>query len=181
MVDLSRLTGSEYPYDDQAVPLLCEELDITRYCAGARARFTVIAKSFGVEWRVRSYLALKFVLGATVLASSTKHAEAENLRVTLPYLNYYTLLNCSREFVLILPDQPWKGQASMEPTHKNVINITANALRRIDRDAERRWGDVLRAARSHRELFSYRFPGSGPWLVDKGRIQSRMRRISPGS
>lgn len=85
--------------------------------------------------------------------------------VTLPYLNYYSMLNACRAFLFTLPDAEWKGLTSVTMTHQNIVNTTANALRRIDPQAESRWGDRLRQARSQRTLFSYRFPGRGPKLV----------------
>lgn len=170
MSALNQFTGSEFTYDYRTVPELCEESAIRGYCAATRSCFAPIAKAFNneahTEWLVRSYLALKYVLGATVLASSAEYAEDHNLCVALPYLNYYSVFNCARAFVLTLPDYVWKGELSIELTHQNAINRAANALRRLDSNAEKRWGDVLRAARDQRELFSYRFPALGPSLLE---------------
>ena len=174
MTDLSELTGSAYSYQYRALPATCASEAVQAYVVETRRKFAKIAKDFDdaahTQWLARNYLALKLVLGATIMASSAEHAQAENLQVTLPYLNYYTLLSCARAVVLTHPDTVWQGQRSIELTHQSAINTTANALRQLDPKAEQRWGDVLRLARDHRELYSYRFPASGLRLVQKGML-----------
>lgn len=167
-IDIETLSGSEFAYDYREIPELCEHKNIEAYCATTRQKFGQIARGFDdnlyTQWVARSYLALKYILGATMLAASAQHSEAQNLKVTLPYLKYYTLLNCSRAFLLMSPDHVWKCEASIEATHSNIINSTANELRKIDKDAEQKWGHVLRTAQHQREMFSYRFPATGPFL-----------------
>ncbi|MGI6854263.1 hypothetical protein [Mesorhizobium sp. 1B3] len=127
--------------------------------------FDPIAKNFddalNTEWFVRSYLALKFVLGATVLGNSAEYAEDRNLQVTLPYLGYYTMMNTCRAFLLTLPCVEWRGEKSIEMTHSNILNTTADKLRRLGSGHQARFSQKLLAAKDQRELFSYRFPSTG--------------------
>ena len=78
MADLSDLTGSEFGYDYRAAAQLCSAAQIESYCATTRRLFAPLAKAFSdvrhTEWLVRSYLALKFILASTVLASSAQYA-----------------------------------------------------------------------------------------------------------
>ena len=88
--DITKLTGSAFAYDYYELPHECSDEEITSYCATTREMFAPIARSFddqkNTEWLVRSYLALKFVLGSSVLGSSAQYAEEHNLQITLPYL-----------------------------------------------------------------------------------------------
>lgn len=169
MGQLDALTGCDFSYDYQAITELYDLKDIEAYCRDSRSRFANIAKSFNdelnTEWLIRAYLSLKYILAATVLISSAKHAESQNIKVTVPYLKYYTLFNCCRALNLTFPDYVWRGPGSIEASHGKVVNFAANALRRIDLNSEKRWGDFVRKARDHRELFSYSFPALGRFLI----------------
>jgi len=138
MTKISDLTGSHYPYAYRAVPQLCEMGDIERYCGKTRASFAKIAKRFDdaahTEWLVRSYLALKYILGATVLASSAEHAKKENLRIVIPYSNYYAMLSCSRAFILTRPDLVWAG----------LWDIHGATTKRLRRSNHARWSSPTR-------------------------------------
>jgi hypothetical protein len=142
-----------------------EEGSLRNYATKTRALFGPVAKSFdddkNAEWLIRSYLTLKYVLASTVMGTSANHAEAENLKVTLPYLNYYTMLNCARAFLFTLPCVEWKDEKSVAMTHQNIINTTGEKLRRIDDSVASKTKLRLLHGQQQRELFSYRFPASG--------------------
>lgn len=142
-----------------------EDESLRNYATKTRSLFGPLATSFdndrNAEWLIRSYLALKYVLASTVLGTSAVHAEAENLKVTLPYLNYYTMLNCARAFIFTLPCVEWKGEKSIVMTHQNIINTTGDKLRRLDDSVASKTKLRLLDGQQQRELFSYRFPASG--------------------
>jgi hypothetical protein len=159
------LTGSEVAYRYRELPDRCSDDEIEKYILRTRELFNPIALDFNddrnTEWFIRSYLALKLVLGATVLANSAEYAEVRNLQVTLPYLSYYTMLNCSRSFLLTLPCVSWRGDKTIEMTHNNILTVTSDTMKRLGQ----RHAEVLElklwTAKEQRELFSYRFPASG--------------------
>lgn len=159
------LTGSELVYNYRELPHRCSDDEIEGYITRTRDLFDPIARGFdddrNTEWFIRSYLALKFVLGATVLANSAEYAEIRNLQVTLPYLSYYTILNCCRSFLLTLPCVEWRGPKTVEMTHNNILNVTSDKLRRLGQRQESIFKSRFWAAKEQRELFSYRFPASG--------------------
>lgn len=159
------LTGSTLTYDYKELPSRCSDDEIKNYVRRTRELFNPIARDFddarNTEWFIRSYLALKYVLASTVLANSAEYAEQQNLQVTLPYLRYYTLLNCSRSFLLTLPCLDWRGETTIEMTHSNILNLTGDKLKRLDRRHEIAIKPRLLAAKDQRELFSYRFPSTG--------------------
>jgi len=142
-----------------------DEISLRNYATKTRSFFGSTARDFGddanAEWLIRSYLSLKYVLASTVLGTSAMHAETENLKVTLPYLNYYTMFNCARAFIFSLPCVDWKGEKSIEMTHQNIINTTGDKLRRVDDAVASAVKSRLLTGQQQRELFSYRFPASG--------------------
>lgn len=170
MTSLAHLTGCEFSYDYRILTETFNDSQLQTYSRDVRHRFAIITKKFddeaNTEWLVRLYLSLKYILAASILASSAEHAEYENLKVVGPYLKYYTLFNCCRSFNLTSPDYDWRGQKSMKGSHNHVINSCTNALRKIDPSAENRWGALIRKARDHREMFSYAFPALGPNLLE---------------
>lgn len=162
---ITSLTGSTLAYNYRELPERCSDKEITEYIQRTRELFDPIARGFddlrNTEWFIRGYLALKFVLGATVLANSAKYAEDRNLQVTLPYLGYYTILNCCRSFLLTLPCLDWRGERTIQMTHNNILNVTADKLRRLGHRHEGAFKPRLWAAKEQRDLFSYRFPATG--------------------
>ena len=76
---ITSLTGSELTYHYRELPDRCSDDEIEKYILRTRELFNPIARDFdndrNTEWFIRSYLALKFVLGATVLANSAEYAE----------------------------------------------------------------------------------------------------------
>ncbi|WP_246731316.1 hypothetical protein [Rhizobium leguminosarum] len=159
------LTGSSLSYNYRELASRCSDSEIENYIRRTRDLFDPIAREFSdahnTEWFIRSYLALKYVLGSTVLANSAEYAENRNLQVTLPYLRYYAILNCSRSFLLTLPCLDWRGEKTIEMTHSNILNLTGDKLKRLGQRYEDSLKPRLLAAKDQRELFSYRFPSSG--------------------
>jgi hypothetical protein len=162
--EIVSLTGLKTRYNYKELTKIPDQ-SLRSYAIKTRELFGPIAKSFdddkNAEWLIRSYLALKYVLAGTVLGTSASHAESENLKVSLPYLNYYTMLNCARAFIFTLPCVDWRNEKSIEMTHQNIINTTGDKLRRIDEDVSKAIKSRLLEGQQQRELFSYRFPASG--------------------
>jgi hypothetical protein len=161
---IAKLAGSRFEYDYRELPL-ASDADIGNYIHRTRALAAPIAQGFddarNSEWFVRSYLALKFVLAATLFGNSALYARDRNLQIVQPYLSYYLMLNCCRAFIFSLPCLPWRGSKSVEMTHRNILNTAIDKLKRLNSEQEERCGTVLRAAKEQRDLFSYRFPMSG--------------------
>jgi hypothetical protein len=169
------LTGSDLIYNYRELPDRCSVDEITGYIQRTRDLFDPIARAFdddrNTEWFIRSYLALKFVLGATVLGNSAEYAESQNLQVTLPYLNYYTILNCCRSFLLTLPCVDWRGEKTIEMTHNNILNVTSDKLKRLGKGHEDLLKHRIWEAKEQRDLFSYRFPATGLAIFGENIVQ----------
>lgn len=164
-MNYDRHTGSRYAYDYVQLPREAPEKQVAVYCADARQRFAAAAKSFNdtenSHWMLRHYLALKYVINASVMIGASIYSAEKNVGMSVPYLNYYSLLNVCRAFLWTAADGLPTGAENQTLSHDRILNTTANLMRRLDTKAEARWGNQLRRAHHHRNLFSYRFPSSG--------------------
>ena len=163
-IEINKLAGSDlcYVYRElEKIQDKCIEGHISR----TRKKFAPIAKSFddssNVAWFVRAYLALKYILAATVFGTSAQHARNQNLQITLPYLYYYMMLHCCRSFIFSLPDYEWEEEESIEMNHNKIINIAVDKLSGINKELGEKFEQKIKEAKFHRELFSYRFPARG--------------------
>lgn len=167
--DIRKATGSAYCYDYRELPVQADIAAIRRYVEDRRKRFAPIAKAFDTRanshWALRHYLAIKFATAANMLAGSATYAHAHNLMLAVPYFNYYTVLNACRAFLLTSPQVEWDGKNTVEMTHQAIINRTADYMRALDPARRVAWQSQIETLRNHRELFSYRFPLSGPGIV----------------
>lgn len=136
-----------------------------------RRLFAPIAKQLTPEgnslWILRHYLAIKLVSASSLLAGSAIFAYERNLLTGVPYFNYYAVLNACRAYLLTSPHVAWDGHKTVEMTHENILNRTADYMRALDPDRRSKWREHLGQLRAHRELFSYRFPLSGPDFVGR--------------
>lgn len=169
--DIMRATGSEYCYSYKALPIEATTEQITRYCTVTRRLFAPIAKNINSEenslWILRHYLAIKLVTSASLLAGSAIYSYERNLLMAVPYFNYYAVLNACRAYLLTSPHIKWDGHKTVEMTHENILNRTADYMRALDPARRAVWREQLGQLRAHRELFSYRFPLSGPDFVGR--------------
>jgi hypothetical protein len=150
---------------------------IQAYCSVQRSKFAPLAKAFDAEgnsrWVLRHYLAIKFATAANMLAGSAAYAHDHNLMLAVPYFNYYAVLNACRAYLMTSPDVVWDGSKTVEMTHKNIINRTADYMRVLDPTRRQTWRLQLETLREHRELFSYRFPLSGPGLTENSALDHK--------
>ncbi|MBR8295492.1 hypothetical protein KDW63_15015 [Burkholderia cenocepacia] len=167
--DIRNATGSAYCYSYEELPRQADLAVIQSYCSDRRALFAPIAKAFDVDanshWILRHYLAIKFSTAANMLAGSAAYAYEHNLMLGVPYFNYYAVLNACRAFLLTSPQVAWQGERTVKMTHQNILNRTADYMRSLNPGRRQEWCTQLEDLREHRELFSYRFPLSGPELA----------------
>jgi hypothetical protein len=162
-VMVSNHTRADYEYDYVQINRLSEDV-IARYSSSLIQRFKVRGETPEEceEWIVRTYVALKYLLGASVLLSSAQFAIRTNLRIVQPYLLYYALFNSSRALMLVTPEHLWKdGKILDETTHAKTQAVTHDTLRYLSPDVAARYFDINRRVIAGRELLSYKFPAEG--------------------
>ena len=135
------------------------------YANRSRRSFDRIAASWDqashTEWMVRSFLALKLIMGATVQLAAANYAGDRNLRIAVPYLAYYGLFNAVRAAIIMSPATTW-GKKTFGIGHGDAMKAYEAELRCLmDEPALEDEIATIDEARAGRELQSYRFPGAG--------------------
>lgn len=155
--------GITFPY--KGIYLYFTEEDIEKGKFKLNNNFSKIVQQWdsvlNSEWVVRNYLAVKMIMSSTVMLTSLSYGKSKNIRVTEPYLIYYSLLNVCRAVLFTSPIVEWKEGAIMEATHSKIINIVGDAVSQFNKEAGTNIKEVLERARDYRELFSYKFPANG--------------------
>ncbi len=113
------------------------------------------------EWVLRHYLATKMIMSSTIMLTSLEFGKERNLRVTEPYLIYYSLLNVARSVMFTSPMSDWKNGELINSTHTKIINIVGDAISQFNKQRGGEIKELLERAKEYRELFSYKFPANG--------------------
>lgn len=155
--------GITFPYKN--INLYFTEDEIEKGKSKLNNNYSKVIKrwdsSLNSEWVVRNYLSVKMIMSSTVMLTSLSYGKSKNIRVTEPYLIYYSLLNVCRAILFTTPTVEWKEGAVMEATHSKIINIVGDAISQFNKEAGAKVKDILERARDYRELFSYKFPANG--------------------
>lgn len=113
------------------------------------------------EWLCRIYMSSKMILSATLTLQSLDFSNEKNLRVVIPYLEYYSVLSAMRSLIFTLPTEEWKNGEIFNMNHSKIINLTCSYIAKFDKNlAEKIKKDIIRL-KAQRELISYRAPTSG--------------------
>jgi len=119
------------------------------------------------EWLCRIFFSMKMILAASVMLESEEYALEKNLKVTVPYLQYYSVLYSLKALVLVLPHQKWEQGKLIEKTHSATINIACEEIGKLDNtwikpdDKGSSTRERILKLKAFRELISYRAPTSG--------------------
>lgn len=118
------------------------------------------------EWITRNYLSSKMILSATVMLTSLEYANEKNLQMAVPYLSYYSLMTCCRAFLYVNPYNEWKENSDfLNMSHSKMINLTKDYLSHLDKNYALKINKILNDLKVSRELFSYKFPSTGPDMI----------------
>lgn len=165
---IRKYSGSPYAEPEYTELYFCDEKLIQKYCEWVKRQYTPIVKKWNIEkntfWTAKYYLATKFLYMTNLLKSSLEYAREKNLKITIPYLIYYSLLTASRSLIYTSPieDVPLDYKRS----HDNIINTTADIIAKISIDESNAYKETINTAKENRELFSYKFPASGLNLIN---------------
>ncbi|UTG94015.1 hypothetical protein [Geobacter sulfurreducens] len=161
----SSLAGSEWYYEYSTLHKYFDDDSIKKYITWVSKQSAAITSNWNdelnSEWLVRMFLSARMVLGASVMASSSEYAIEKNLRITVPYLNYYTLLYSLKCLIFTLPSVQWKNGGVITQNHSATINYACDALARIDKTFSNTTKSNILKSKALRESISYRAPSSG--------------------
>lgn len=161
----STLAGCEWYYDYTHLPKLFNEVSINKYISWVYNLSAEITSKWdddlNSEWLVRMFLSARMILGASVMASSRDYAIENNIRIVIPYLDYYVLFYSLKSLIYALPNVLWKDGGVITQNHSATINYACDAMARLDQEFARTTKANILKAKALRELISYRAPSSG--------------------
>ena len=171
LYSILEITKCEYGFPYSHLVKWFTKDEISRYCNSFRQQCSKITKLWNnetnAEWSTRYYFAIKMILSASVMISSAAYSKKKNIRITEPYLYYYSILSCCRSLLFTLPRLPWDGGKILEMTHQKIINISADAIGVLSKKRGEEIKTLFDYAKSMRELFSYKFPALGLGVLKK--------------
>ncbi|WP_085333408.1 hypothetical protein [Clostridium sporogenes] len=112
------------------------EEEILNYQRGIYSRFHSVCNKkmdskLNSEWVVRHYLATKMILSATVMLSSLDYCIDKNVRISVPYLSYYSILTCCCAVIFTLPDVKWNNDTFIQMNHSKIANEIKNCIMKL--------------------------------------------------
>ena len=136
------ITNCDYGFPYSKLITWFTKDDISRYCINFRQQCSKITKKWdktkNAEWSARHYLSIKMILSASVMVSSAAFSKERNIRITEPYLYYYSILSCCRALIFTLPRIEWESAKILErPIRDGYWYIDISYLISISD-----WGDV---------------------------------------
>jgi len=158
-----KMVAGNFNYSELYRYLSEDDLDRGRLKLKRRFKFQTNSwnTSKNSEWVLRHYLAVKMIMSSTIMLTSLKFGKDRNVRVTEPYLVYYSLLNTARAVLYTYPIPNWGIAKLISPTHNKIISIVSDAVGQFNKESGNMIRDVLEKAKEYRELFSYKFPANG--------------------
>jgi hypothetical protein len=161
----TNFAGRSWWYPFRYLPQHCDKEKVARFSNAFLKNAALLTKAWSdhlnSEWVTRIYFSAKMVLGASLDAQSLEYASAKNLRVVVPYLEYYTVLHCLRAVVLTNPSVHWNGGKICDMTHRGTISAGVQILKQIDPGLATEFLDAVLSLKNMRELISYFAPSSG--------------------
>jgi hypothetical protein len=151
-----------FPYAE--IPARIPEKALRKYAKGVRRRCERLAKQWraerNTEWMVRSYLALRRMIAATVLLSPAARDSRSGKRRRPSYDQVFDgLLEAARASILLLPEQPWnRGELARHP-HVRVFQLARNSVVEIDPLQGARMIEALEGAMEYRRVSLLRAAG----------------------
>lgn len=163
-----QFAGHKWFYDFRKLDVFCEEKRAIKAIGGLSQRYSGITKNWSQdlnsEWICRMYLSAKMILSATLQLEALEHAIKQNLRIVVPYLEYYTFLALLRAIAYTLPGVEWEDGKLAAISHSRAIKLSFDYMSSFNSDGARQLKVLTLDLKANRELISYKSPTSG----DKG-------------
>jgi hypothetical protein len=169
--------GRDWYYNFREIDAAFAEATCAKVAARLLERYSKLTKAWSTElnseWTCRLFMAAKLVMSSTLHVNSAHYAQDRNLRVVVPYLQYYSILSLLRAVCYTLPEHDWKDGQLIQISHGAAIDGALEHLRRFDKTVADAAEAEIRELKAERELISYRAPSSGDdQISEKNRFLS---------
>jgi len=160
-----QFSGRDWYYNYRELFSIGNENKFIKATNSIAKEYSVLTKEWSSEinseWTARTYLSTKMILNATVLLQQRDFASESNLRVAIPYLEYYAILSLLRGIVFMLPRESWENGKLIEISHAKAINLVCDWIAKLDKTKSQEIKDFCHQLKAQRELISYKAPASG--------------------
>ncbi len=134
---------------------------LNKYIQKTQDKFVAESREWTIKknsiWLLRLYASIKMMLSSTVLYSHYEFSENKQLYLSMPYYEYYGLLNCCRALTLSRPEKD-EFETVFKAPHSTIINLTVETLKSIDNNLANEFEKHINLLKDRREMFSYNFP-----------------------
>ncbi|MED5612710.1 hypothetical protein [Janthinobacterium sp. P210005] len=177
LAEKRKFAEREWFYDFRELTHKIKDTEAKKVADSLSARYSKITKSWSKEsnseWLCRIYLSAKMVMTATLQINSIEYAEERNIRITSPYLTYYSLLALLRGIVYTLPEVMWDDGKLVEISHHKAINLAFDHIAAFNKILAQDLKTTTLTSKAYRELISYRSPTSGDSIIESiGNLKS---------
>ena len=160
---IRQLVGDAFSFRQLDKKFSADELK--DYSNSLQRQFSKLTKDWNdklhSEWTARMFLSAKMIYSATLLLNTLDYSRQKNVRVTEPYLLYYSNLNCCRALIFTHPAQIWQDGKLMMDSHTKIIHKTSDIISRLNLEVGIETKILLQTTKDYRELFSYKYPANG--------------------
>lgn len=157
-------------YNFREISNFFSDKECTKVANDMASKYSVVTKGWSVErnseWICRHYLSSKMIMSATLNLNTMLYSKDKNIRLTIPYLKYYTLLSLFRGIVYTLPHVLWDDGGIITLSHRKIIQYVFEFLSKFNKNAACMIQEVILNAKASRELITYRSPTSGDALIN---------------
>lgn len=148
-----------------------DKIKVNTFISNRQKTFATLAElwndDLNSEWTVRVFFSAKMILAASLMLASLEYCRKKNLKVCVPYLQYYSLLYSLKSLVLVLPEQKWNKGDLIKQSHKKTIDVACHEISKIAPEWIKSTNkqipvktQILRI-KAFREMISYRAPSNG--------------------
>ncbi|MBC8717932.1 hypothetical protein [Ochrobactrum sp. Marseille-Q0166] len=159
----------EWYYNYKIFPDFCDEKITNKGLNGISRNFSKLTKSWSKErnseWICRIYLSTKMIMMATLQLQALEYAKVRNLRVVVPYLEYYSILCLLRGIVYTSPHIEWDSGEIIRISHNKAIEFSCNHMAQFNPTHSNGLKNLILDLKANRELISYRSPSSGDFSL----------------
>lgn len=171
LANYTEFAERKWYYNFKEIPVYFDEVVCKDQWLSLAENYSKLTKDWNSEknseWICRVYMASKMILSATLTLQSLEFSNEKNLRVVIPYLQYYSVLSAMRSLLFTLPNESWKDGNIFQMTHSKIINLTCDYVAKFDSDLAKKIKKDILLLKAQRELISYRAPTSGDNKCDK--------------
>lgn len=167
----NKFADRDWFYEFKEIPECFDEVTCKKRWMDLSSNYSKLTNNWtsekNSEWLCRIYMSAKMILSSTLTLQSLEFSDVKNLRVVIPYLEYYSVLSAMRSLIFTLPNENWSDGNILNMNHSKIINLTCDYISRFDIELSQKIKKKISILKAQRELISYKAPTSGDFNINK--------------